>query len=182
MIGRIQQFARAIVAKSPSKAEQEMLSDILSVEAQRLFLAMSVADQRHSLRVWETAQSLLDDREDPGMKPLNQQQIGLLQRCSLLHDIGRGSAMGPIRKSFGVLLHKFCPLWGQGQTGANQGYFAQIAYRYYQHPCIGSEMLRSLGMTEEAAIIKLHHSVGPNQLSQEQKQVLTLLQQADSMN
>lgn len=189
MIQRIKQFVRGCLAKGPDLEEQQLIAAHLQPAQQQLFYGMNIADQRHCLNVLATALGLFQEAarqgqvgQDWSMTEKAQQQA-LLVRCCLLHDIGRGYKMGPIRKTWGVLCHKLWPQWArQHSQSQHSGYLRDILYRYYNHPTIGAAQLRTLGMEEEAAIVELHHSRKADNIPLQSRIVLTFLKKSDELN
>ncbi len=176
MTNRIKQFFRGLFAKPPDTEEQNIIKDLLSPEAQQAFYHMTKADQRHSLNVLATASSLADQNEIGGGMPL-------LQRCCLLHDIGRGPDMGVFRKSYAVLFDRFFHDWAVkygSRTSSNP--LREMLFRYYRHPEISCDMLRNMGMEQEGNIISRHHSGITNGLTPEDIYILDILIQADNLN
>lgn len=189
MMQRIKQFIGGCTAKGPDQAEQQLIAAHLQARPQQLFYEMNKADQRHCLNVLATAQGFYQEALSRGQAgqglsatALAQQQA-LLVRCCLLHDIGRGCEMGPIRKSWGVILHKLWPKWSRAYSLSPQpGYFRDILFRYYHHPAIGAEILSSLGMQPEAEIIALHHSSQAGDIPSKNRIILTILKKSDELN
>ena len=139
-----------------------------------LFYAMHRADQRHALNVAQTAMQLADafEREHEG----THVDRSLLERCALLHDVGRRKGdLNIFGKVFCVLLVHYFP--ARSQAWANDGTSKMLAV-YYHHPQIGAEMLRSLGFMQEADIIARHHSSAAGGEPIE----LRLLREADEAN
>lgn len=180
MLYRIKQFFRAFFALPLNSGERSIINQYLSPEQATCFFAMSRCDQRHCLNVMRTAAELLESetmgRLDTGTKEL-------LIRCCLLHDIGRGSFMGPFSKTYAVLLNHYVPVWARshGQKDSCNPLF-RLLYRYYQHPNIGASMLSELGAFQEAGIIALHHGDDMGELSGAACLVLQLLKEADGKN
>lgn len=181
---RFRQFVRGIMAKAPTPAEKKQINEILPPKAQAVFWQMNRGDQRHSLNVLSTALTLLVYHG----KQLAEDEAGLgdikmlLSRCCLLHDIGRGKKMGPVRKAEAVVLDKLFPLWARRYGRYNsESYIGGILYRYYHHAEISADMLADMGMLEEAAIVRRHHKKKYAQLTLRQKKVLMLLMEADKM-
>ncbi len=184
MLYRMKQFFNGIFAQGAEGEEVELLREALPEEGMRLFFQMNKADQRHALNVLKTAQSLLQDAGTGQQNVIQAEEARkLLVRCCLLHDVGRGYEMGPVRKSLAVLLDSLFPNWAR-EYGRNAaaGYLGKILQRYYQHAAIGSEMLRKQGLTEEAKIVELHHQEGFGGLDEQQKMILLVLKQADNRN
>ncbi len=170
------QFFRGIFAQGPDINEQNMINDLLPPKAQQAFYSMTLADQRHSLNVLESALQLVQDESQ-------YDSIALLKRCCLLHDIGRGPHMGSFKKALAVLMDKFFHGWAQKQGQVAGGeFYKDILYRYYNHPQISSEMLQAMGMEQEANIVLRHHNGDTSTLSDLEITVLRLLMQADEIN
>lgn len=188
MLYRAMQFWRGITAKGPNQAEQQMLAEELPHLAQKLFYHMHRADQRHSLNVLRTALDIWQREYSE-----NDEVKHLLIRCCLLHDVGRDSNMGPLRKSVAVILAKLFPLGSRKLSkpladGKNLDKLAviktirQILYNYYRHAWQSRRLLQSIGLTYEAEIIARHHRGQGRNLTTEQQIVLTILKKADSLN
>lgn len=185
---RVEQFFRGVFAQGPNEQERKLIQSLLSKEGQELFYGMNVADQRHSLNVLSTAQRLVEQGADahlPGCHGEGQRIVDrqLLYRCCLLHDVGRGSFMGPFRKSIAVLLNKCFPIWSRWHgRWPSRSYVRNLLHRYYHHQEISSDMLQRQGFSEEASIVVLHHKKGYGHLSEDCRRILVLMRQADSQN
>ena len=178
MLKRVIQFFKGVLAKGPDKEEQNTINDLLSPEAQQAFYQMTVADQRHTLNVMKTAVEIAEKQGVAGSFDMD-----FLKRCCLLHDIGRGPKMNSIRKSYGVLLDKFCHGWSlENSQKPSDSYFKDIMYRYYNHPEIGCSELMKLGMIHEADIVLRHHSGKDEELLAHEQAVLRILMEADRLN
>jgi len=148
----------------------------LPEKAWPLFLGMHPADQRHVLNVARTALELAE--KEPAADK------ALLLRCALLHDVGRRRGTMDIwGKVWSVLAQRYLPTKVRLRLSCRQvrslldkpGY---ALYVYKEHPRLGAEMLRAIGLSEEAAIIARHHEpYAPGEPVE-----LTLLRQADDMN
>ena len=99
---RVKQFYRAISAKL-SADDNKYISTHLSPKEQKLFFAMDVVDQYHSLHVAYTIERfVIEDSRDVDRE--------FLIRCALLHDIGRVKGdMSTFGKVFVVLVSAFFP-------------------------------------------------------------------------
>ena len=175
MSSRVVQFFRGISAKAPNRDEQNMISDLLPAKARQAFYRMNLADQRHSLNVLADARALAGAVKNIDM--------ALLQRCCLLHDIGRGPDMDSLKKSYAVLLDKFFHNWAmkQGQA-ASKAPIKDMMYRYYHHAELSCTLLQEMGLDREARIVLRHHSGEKTNLSSDEVAILDLLMQADEMN
>ena len=183
MLYRIRQFVRGILAKGPNTKEKMLIEELLAVEGQKLFYSMNIADQRHCLNVLRTAWQLVATGEQGIDWSKNSDAGKLLSRCCLLHDVGRGKFMGPIRKTWAVLLDKAFPIWSRRHGRCDsRSYVRSLLYRYYHHGEISSDMLLPLGMSQEAAIVALHHKKGYGHLDNISRQVLDILRLADGRN
>ena len=168
---RIRQFVRAVTARV-SDEERAYVASVLPEKAVPLFYAMHRADQRHALNVARTAMTLADERERDGVC-VNRK---LLERCALLHDVGRRRGdLDIFGKVACVLLVHYFP--ERSKRWAEDGTSAMLRV-YYHHPEIGAELLRGIGLFEEASIIEHHHVSANVRDSLE----LCLLRDADEAN
>ena len=181
MLYRIRQFVRGILASGPNTKEKMLIEELLAVDGRKLFYNMNIADQRHCLNVLWAAWQLV--RAGEKAISWNSDAGRLLSRCCLLHDAGRGRFMGPIRKTWAVLLDKAFPIWARRYGRCDScSYIRSLLYRYYHHGKISSDMLLTLGMSREAAIVALHHKKGYGHLDGTSRQVLDILRLADGQN
>lgn len=185
MWNRIRQFCRAVVAKAPDEAEMMMLKSLLPDSAINMFLQLTVADQRHSLNVLYTAKTVYSDQREQYQKL----DYELLQRCCILHDIGRGGDMTTMKKTLSVLMDKLCHEWAVQRGDEHNSFFGEMLYRYYHHGEISCDMLKTIGMVSEAEIVKLHHrpqaelqKMAQNGNHWAESQELKILMEADSLN
>ena len=168
---RIRQFVRAVTARV-SDEERAYVASVLPEKAVPLFYAMHRADQRHALNVARTAMTLADERERDGVC-VNRK---LLERCALLHDVGRRRGdLDIFGKVACVLLVHYFPM--RSKQWADDGTSAMLRVSYH-HPQIGAELLRGIGLFLEASIIERHHA--PAQATDPIE--LTLLRAADEAN
>ena len=206
MIGRIRQFLQAMGA-SLSYEGFRYVAEHLSEQAQALFYGMHPADQVHALRVALTAEELAREAvakqshhapatrqlvplgapalghpwpSESRYEPVNR---GLLIRAALLHDVGRRKGdMDVWGKVFAVLMADFFPRESSSMAKRGAGGIldrpAHALFVYYNHPQIGAEMLRNIGMGAEADLALRHHD--PPQ--PDEKIELTILRRADEMN
>lgn len=171
MIGRVRQFVRAVTARVTDE-DRAYVASVLPEQAVPLFYAMHRADQRHALNVTRTAMALADERERDGAR-VNR---ALLERCALLHDVGRRRGdLDIFGKVACVLLVHVFP--ARSKRWADNGTSAMLRV-YYHHPQIGAELLRGIGLFLEASIIERHHA--PAQATNPIE--LTLLRAADEAN
>ena len=171
MIGRIRQFVRAITAQVTAE-DQAYVESVLPKKALPLFYGMHRADQRHALNVARTAMELVRQCRAEGT-PVDER---LLERCALLHDVGRRKGdLDIFGKVFCVLAVNFFPV--RARMWAEDGTSKMLAV-YFHHPKIGAALLRDIGLSEEAAIIERHHEVPRVDDSLE----LRLLRLADEAN
>ena len=171
MIGRVRQFVRAVTARVTDE-DRAYVASVLPEQAVPLFYAMHRADQRHALNVTRTAMALADERERDGAR-VNR---ALLERCALLHDVGRRRGdLDIFGKVACVLLVHVFP--ARSKRWADNGTSAMLRV-YHHHPQIGAELLRGIGLFLEASIIERHHA--PAQATDPIE--LTLLRAADEAN
>lgn len=170
MIQRIRQFYRAMTARI-TPADRQWVEERLPADAQKLFYAMHPADQYHALNVAKTAMHL--SSEHPSV------DSALLLRAALLHDVGRVQGdMDVMGKVLAVLVKHFFSQKARQLAEKQHGWLEHIMYVYYHHPEIGASKLETIGMTEEAAIIRWHHASAAGNEPPE----LVLLRAADELN
>ena len=146
-IGRILQFVRAVTARV-SIDDGKYISAHLNAEEQKIFFAMSVADQVHSLRTAYTIERLvIEDKRGIDRE--------FLIRCALLHDVGRRNGdLTVMGKIFAVLITSIAPNFAQKlELNGNHA-----LYIYHHHAELGGQKLQKIGLFKEAKIISKHHS------------------------
>lgn len=146
-IGRILQFVRALTARV-SVDDGKYISAHLNAEEQKIFFAMSVADQVHSLRTAYTIERLvIEDKRGVDRE--------FLIRCALLHDVGRRAGdLTVMGKVFAVLVTTFAPNFAERlEINGNRA-----LYVYHHHAEIGGRKLQQIGLFKEAKIIAKHHA------------------------
>lgn len=144
---RIKQFIRAVTAHV-TVDDGQYISAHLNAEEQKLFFAMSVADQAHSLRTAYTIERLvIEDKRGVDRE--------FLIRCALLHDTGRRAGDLTIRgKIFVVIITKFAPKFAERlEINGNHE-----LYVYHHHAELGGRKLQQIGLFKEAKIIAKHHA------------------------
>ena len=177
MLRRISQFFQAVGA-SLSYEDCQYVARHLSQKGQALFYGMHLADQTHALRTAYTAEALAE--EEARYEPVNRK---LLIRAALLHDAGRRKGdMDLWGKVFAVLMAGFFPQESRNMAKAGTGGFLEwpghVLYVYYNHPKIGAQLLRSIGMRAEADLVERHHA--PPQPGEAIE--LSILRRADERN
>ncbi len=164
---RVKQFYRAISAKL-TVDDDKYISTHLSPQEQKLFFAMSIVDQYHSLNVAYTLERFaIEDKQGIDRE--------FLIRCALLHDIGRVKGdMSTLGKIFTVLVTVLLPKFADKlELNGNH-----MIYIYRHHAEIGAKKLQDIGLYKEAKIIARHHSP-PND---DDPRELKLLRIADDKN
>lgn len=149
----IRQFWRAATARL-NRNDYVYIRANLTPEGQELFFAMVKCDQRHALNVAYTV--------DDMTTAMAEKERNFLRRCALLHDVGRKNGdMGLCGKVLAVLADKFSPQTARkiARCGRRnrQNYFIRLLFVYYHHPWLGARKLQSIGMKEEAGLIRHHH-------------------------
>ena len=167
VFGRIRQFFRAVTARVTVE-DGKYISAHLNAEEQKIFFAMSVADQVHSLRTAYTVERLIiEDKRGVDRE--------FLIRCALLHDTGRKAGDLTIPgKVFVVLITTFAPGFAERlELNGNRA-----LYVYHNHAELGAQKLQRIGLFKEAKIIAKHHAPPkPNDPLE-----LKLLRMADNEN
>ena len=144
---RIWQFVRAVTARVTVE-DGQYISAHLNAEEQKIFFAMSVADQVHSLRTAYTVERLIiEDKRGVDRE--------FLIRCALLHDTGRRAGDLTIRgKIFAVLITAIAPKFAERlEINGNRA-----LYVYHNHAELGAQKLQRIGLFREAKIIAKHHA------------------------
>lgn len=147
VFGRIMQFVRAVTARI-SVEDGKYISAHLNAEEQKIFFAMSVADQYHSLRTaYKVERLVIEDKRGVDRE--------FLIRCALLHDTGRRAGDLTIRgKIFAVLITTFAPKLAERlESNGNHA-----LYVYHHHAELGARKLQQIGLFKEAKIIAKHHA------------------------
>lgn len=147
VLRRIWQFVRAVTARITVE-DGKYISAHLSAEEQKIFFAMSVADQAHSLRTAYTIERLIiEDKRGVDRE--------FLIRCALLHDTGRRDGDLTIKgKIFVVLVTTFAPAFADRlEINGNRA-----LYVYHHHAELGAQRLQRMGLFKEAKIIAKHHA------------------------
>ncbi len=144
---RIWQFIRAVAARVTVE-DGQYISAHLNADEQKIFFAMSVADQAHSLRTAYTIERLvIEDKRGVDRE--------FLIRCALLHDTGRRAGDLTIAgKVFAVLITTFAPKFADRlEINGNRA-----LYVYHHHAELGAQKLQRIGLFKEAKIIAKHHA------------------------
>ena len=164
---RIRQFFRAMTAKITPE-DGKYLAAHLNAEEQKLFFAMSTADQYHSLRTAYTIERLvIEDKHGIDRE--------FLIRCALLHDVGRVKGdMGIFGKIFTVLVTELMPSFADKLE--LQGNRLMFVYRH--HAEMSGRKLQKIGLFKEAKIVAKHHAPP----TAEDPYELKLLRLADEAN
>lgn len=98
---RVRQFL--LTWGSPDERELALAKERLSGAEWRLFSSMRPREQAHALRVAAKALELAV------AQGVGEREQDLLVRAALLHDIGKGGAVGPWDKVFIVLARRLAP-------------------------------------------------------------------------
>lgn len=144
---RILQFIRAVTARVTVE-DSKYISAHLNAEEQKLFFAMSVVDQAHSLRTAYTIERLvIEDKRGVDKE--------FLIRCALLHDVGRKAGDLTITgKIFVVLITSLAPKFADRmEINGNRA-----LYVYHHHAELGAQKIQRIGLFKEAKIIAKHHA------------------------
>ena len=144
---RIWQFVRAVTARVTVE-DGKYISAHLNAEEQKIFFAMSVADQYHSLRTAYTIERLIiEDKRGVDRE--------FLIRCALLHDTGRRAGDLTIKgKIFVVLITSLAPKFAERlELNGNRA-----LHVYHHHAELGAQKLQQIGLFKEAKIIAKHHA------------------------
>ena len=164
---RIKQFVQAVTARV-TVDDGKYISTHLNAEEQKLFFAMSVADQAHSLRTaYRVERLVIEDKRGVDRE--------FLIRCALLHDVGRRNGDLTIAgKVFVVLITNIAPKFAERlEINGNHA-----LYVYHHHAELGAQKIQRIGLFKEAKIIAKHHALP----APEDPVELKLLRLADNEN
>lgn len=145
--GRVKQFIRAVTARV-TVDDGKYISAHLNAEEQKLFFAMSVADQAHCLRTaYRVERLVIEDK-----RGVNRE---FLIRCALLHDVGRRAGdLTILGKIFVVLITSIAPKFAERlEINGNHA-----LYVYHHHAELGAQKIQRIGLFKEAKIIAKHHA------------------------
>ena len=153
MIRRIKQFYFACRAEIKDE-DFKIIEENLTLEEQKLFLNMSIQDQFHSIKVFNTIVKIAKEYENV--------DVITLKKLALLHDVGRKDKdLSTFDKIITVLLYNFCPeiarniaKFGRGNKIKN---IRHAIYIYLNHPEIGAMLIKNLGNNNIAEIVAKHH-------------------------
>lgn len=144
---RIKQFVQAVTARV-TVDDGKYISTHLNAEEQKLFFAMSIADQAHSLRTaYRVERLVIEDKRGVDRE--------FLIRCALLHDVGRRNGDLTIAgKVFVVLITNIAPKFANRlEINGNHA-----LYIYHHHAELGAQKIQRIGLFKEAKIIAKHHA------------------------
>lgn len=147
VLGRLKQFIRAVTAQVTVE-DGKYISAHLNAEEQKLFFAMSVADQAHCLRTaYRVERLVIEDKRGVDRE--------FLIRCALLHDVGRRAGDLTIPgKIFVVLITSIAPEFAERlEINGNRA-----LYVYHHHAGLGAQKIQRIGLFKEAKIIAKHHA------------------------
>ena len=147
VFGRVKQFIRAVTARV-TVDDGKYISAHLNTEEQKLFFAMSVADQAHCLRTAYRVERLVIEDQ----RGVNRE---FLIRCALLHDVGRlAGDLTILGKIFVVLITSIAPKFAERlEINGNHE-----LYVYHHHAELGAQKIQRIGLFKEAKIIAKHHA------------------------
>ena len=144
---RVRQFFQALGAKLTLE-DGRYISTHLTAAEQKLFFAMDVEDQCHSLRTaYAIERFAIEDKAGVDRE--------FLIRCALLHDVGRVKGdMSILGKVAAVLASDYFP--GVGAMLERRG--SRLMYVYKHHAELSGKKLQEIGLFKEAKIVVRHHS------------------------
>lgn len=152
LLYRLGQVCQQLGFVSPlSAAELQEVEERLSPAALRLFVSMSPADQRHSLRVCRALQTLGWREED-------------ILTAALLHDVGKAAGRVPFWTRPAIVLGKRCAphlltrlaVYPIRQPGLPRWRRA-LSYAWW-HAEVGSDLVAEVGLSARVAhYIRMHH-------------------------
>jgi len=142
MIYRIRQFWQALMPKISSK-ELNWALDILPSPAIPLFLAQSLAEQRHALDV---TLDLWSASRNPN-----------LLIAALLHDCGKSKNPLNVWERIYIVLLQRAPRKAWDFFLRCSPFFSSPLYTAEKHPTWGAELALNIGLDVEIVELILHH-------------------------
>jgi putative nucleotidyltransferase with HDIG domain len=145
---RFKQFLWSLSFKL-SKREEEYLSEHLNSTERGLFKRLSIAEQRHSIRVALDVEKACRDYDESGTAIDGQKLV----KAALLHDIGKiFGKLNVIEKSILVILNKL----SKGKI-KRYSHIKKINV-YYNHADMGAELLKGYEIDESTIyLVRNHH-------------------------
>lgn len=143
----VARFAGSLLARPVSADDLRWVGEVLARAELRLWLRMSRADQRESVRVARAAQRALGVDAQPEWLA-----------AALLHDVGKtDAALGPYRRAVatvaGTVAPAMVPAWRESASG-----FTRRVGLYLDHAAIGEQkVLLAGGRPAVATWARVHH-------------------------
>ena len=166
---RVEQFLRALTAQhAVSERRVRKAAELLSPEAQGLFVQQAPQDQRHALDVYEM---LLDEGYTDGD----------LLTAALLHDVGKAAVQTPAwQRAIVVLAERFAPqaLGGVLREGTEDRSGPLAAY--VNHAEISARWAEEAGCSELTVELIRRHEQPLDTLQTDRDRLLAALQAADN--
>ncbi|WP_051585948.1 HD domain-containing protein [Caldanaerobius polysaccharolyticus] len=153
---RGKQFYTYYTAKI-SDEDWKFLSKYLNEKQLKIFLKLPLYEQRHSLDV---AYNILNMSPDASSD---------LVIAALMHDIGKGNSLTPMKKAIAVLLDKLAQ-----SLAVKLSKRWPFLYTYYNHPAIGGKIAAKIGLSKRCVYLIEHH----NDKNPVDKEII-MLQKAD---
>jgi hypothetical protein len=168
---RLQQFWLIVTARPLPEAAQREISTVLSQAEAQLFRTLSLSDQWHSYRVWQTLRAAGHHQPD-------------LAVAALLHDLGKTRLkLTLLDRTLIVLAEALWPqraaVWGEGDANSWRRPFVVKKY----HPQWSAALVEQAGSRPLAQeLIRRHQDAVPATAMDETAVLLRLLQWADDQN
>lgn len=175
MSRRVHQLIAALTARIEDE-DRKFIGRWLPKREQKLFWAMNLPDQYHTLYVCRTALRLA---EGEAMRLDRKKLI----ECCLLHDVGkvRGD-VSTIDKILTVIAHKIAPQWSERWGVIGKGGLVKnlrhAFYIYFHHAERSYDKLLAIGRTDLAEIVLKHHKAP----AEDDPPELVVLRKADDLN
>lgn len=145
---RLKQFLWSLSFKL-NKNEENYLSENLNITERSLFKKLSIAEQKHSIRVAIDVEKTCESYKESGITIDKERLI----KAALLHDIGKiFGKLNVIEKSILVILNKL----SKGKI-KKYNHIKKVNV-YYNHADMGAELLKEYDIDESTIyLVKNHH-------------------------